>query len=389
MNILKTLVAMVTYMGLAQVYGQTVQTVTPERQNEWWLKRHEQKIEEVRKFKDEIDFVFVGDSITHFMDDRAPGLVQRTFPGIKHLNLGYSADKTENVLWRLRNGELDGLEPKLAVVMIGTNNTGHRKDPAQVTAEGIGLIVKELRHKLPRTKVLLLSIFPRGATPADPLRKLNEEINLWLPLLVDNKMVFHLDIGAKFLDGDGNLSKQLMPDLLHPNAAGYEVWMKAMTSEVSQLLSESHTASKIWSLERYPVSTIQQGWGQAQIGHATDGGAMSMGGITYKNGIGTFANSSMKMKLDGRAVSFNAKVGIPDSQKNHPALVEFIVEADGQQVWASGKVSPGQVKPVRVELSGVRSLVLRVTDGGNGLHYDQANWADAEITYTETAPSTD
>ena len=87
------------------------------------------------------------------------------------LNLGFSGDRTENVLWRLQNGEIDGIAPKLAVIMIGTNNTGHRSDPPEQIAAGVQAILSELQQRLPDTKVLLLAIFPRGADKDDPMRR--------------------------------------------------------------------------------------------------------------------------------------------------------------------------------------------------------------------------
>ena len=211
-------------------------TVIPERQAEWWSARHEAKLKEIQKNKKSIDLVFIGDSITHFMDQRAPGILKRHFPEATSLNLGYSADRTENVLWRLRNGEINGLKPKLTIIMIGTNNTGHRMDPAHETTQGIELIIDEIRKQTPSSKILLLSIFPRGLDANDKYRQRNTEINELLPSLADQKLTFHLNINDKFIDTKARLSKELMPDLLHPNQKGYEVWIKAIKPTVNQLL---------------------------------------------------------------------------------------------------------------------------------------------------------
>lgn len=226
------------------------ETVVPEPRDNWWMQRHEEKLREVEQKKNEIDLVLIGDSITHFMDDRAPGIIQQTFPGVTYLNLGFSADRTENVLWRLQNGEIEGLSPRLTMIMIGTNNTGHRNDPAEATVEGIRLIVEEVCRRMPQTKVLLLSVFPRGATPDDGHRKRNEEINDLLPTLADNHTVFHLSINDAFLDAEGGLSNEIMPDLLHPNAAGYKVWMDAVKPTVEMLLAgqpKVPTPPEIWA----------------------------------------------------------------------------------------------------------------------------------------------
>jgi len=206
----------------------------PEAPAEWWYQRHEEKLAEIRRVNP--DLVFIGDSITQYMDDRAPGIVQRTFPGMTSLNLGFSADKTENVLWRLQHGEIEGVSPKLVILQIGTNNTGHRKDPAEVTVGGIRRIVEEVRRRLPESKLLLLAIFPRGESPEDPLRQLNAKINQLLPELADGQAVHFLDITADFLDADGRLDRGVMPDFLHPGPAGYTIWMNAMKPTVERLI---------------------------------------------------------------------------------------------------------------------------------------------------------
>ena len=232
-----------------QAHAAEHRTTDAQPRDDWWLERHAAKLQEVAENADEIELVFIGDSITHFMDDRVPGLVERTFPGMMHLNLGYSADRTENVLWRLQHGEIAGISPKMVVLMIGTNNTGHRQDPAGETAGGIRLIVEELRKQLPDSKVLLLSIFPRGATEDDPLRQLNEKINEQLPRLADGRSVFHLDINDAMLEADGRLSKEVMPDLLHPNQQGYEIWLAEIQPKVQEILAMEQlpTPPEIWS----------------------------------------------------------------------------------------------------------------------------------------------
>ncbi|HAY79102.1 MAG TPA: acetylglucosamine-6-sulfatase, partial [Planctomycetaceae bacterium] len=153
-------------------------------------------------------------------------------------NIGFSGDRTEQVLWRIDHGEVDDITPRLAVIMIGTNNTGHRQDAPEHTAAGIQAIVDRLHKKLPKTKVLLLGIFPRGATPSDKLRKINDAINQRISKLADDKQVFYLDINETFLGDDGNLPKSIMPDLLHPNRKGYEMWAEAMEGKIAQLMGE-------------------------------------------------------------------------------------------------------------------------------------------------------
>lgn len=209
-------------------------TVIAERQNEWWIARHKAKLREISENADKIDLVFIGDSITQALErpDSAP-LVAGTFPGMKILNLGYSADRTEHVLWRLRNGEIDGIAPKAAIVMIGTNNSGQRSDPPEITTKAIGMILEELRAKMPTTKIVLLSIFPRGDAP----HSLNQKINALLPSFADGKTIFHHDINDAFLDETGQVPTEIMPDKLHPSAKGNALWMKALKPRLDHILA--------------------------------------------------------------------------------------------------------------------------------------------------------
>ena len=117
------------------------------------------------------------------------------------VNLGIGGNRTQHVLWRLDNGNVEGISPKAAVLMIGTNNSG-TNTPAQI-AEGVAAVVKKLREKLPKTKILVLAIFPRGADSNDAKRKVNAEANLTIKKLADGEMVHFLDIGEKFLNADG------------------------------------------------------------------------------------------------------------------------------------------------------------------------------------------
>ena len=209
---------------------------TAEWAQKWWMPRHEEKLQTVADT--DVDLLMIGDSITHSWEKPGADVWAEFYSQRKAANLGFSGDRTEQVIWRLQHGEVDGLSPKLVVMMIGTNNTGHRQDPAKETVLGIEYIIKELRERLPQSKILLLAIFPRGATPDDELRKLNADINEMLPLLADDRNVFFLDINDAFLDENGNLSKDIMPDLLHPNAKGYRLWAEAMEPMVSRLLGE-------------------------------------------------------------------------------------------------------------------------------------------------------
>lgn len=122
--------------------------------------------------------------------------------------------------------------------MIGTNNTGHRQDPAACTSKGIEMVLGELKERLPETNILLLAIFPRDANPDAKLRQLNNEINNRIEEFSDDPRVHFLNINETFLDENGILSEEIMPDLLHPNEYGYQLWAKAMQQKLEQLLQE-------------------------------------------------------------------------------------------------------------------------------------------------------
>lgn len=212
------------------------ETPAPQRQA-WWTERHDRTVSRIRQ--GQVDLLFIGDSITQGWEEDGRPVWNRYYAHRQAMNLGFNSDQTENVLWRLQHGELDGITPKLAVVMIGTNNSAMREDPPENTAAGIQAILTTLRTRLPGTKILLLAIFPRGASADDPLRRVNESVNERLPTLADQRQVFFLNLNRRFLDGGGRLPAEIMPDLLHPSALGYRLWAEGMEELVKKLMEES------------------------------------------------------------------------------------------------------------------------------------------------------
>jgi lysophospholipase L1-like esterase len=198
-----------------------------------WLKRH-QGFVAIAKNGD-VDVLFLGDSITDaWRGAAAKPTWEKYFAPMKAANFGIGGDRTQHVLWRLQNGELDGRKPKVAVLMIGTNNTS--SDTAAQIAEGITAIVKTIHDKSPSTKVLLLAVFPRGEKAENPGRTKIAEINKMISQLGEGSGVRYLDIGPKFLEKDGSLTKGIMPDFLHLSARGYEIWGEAINPAVQELL---------------------------------------------------------------------------------------------------------------------------------------------------------
>jgi len=199
-----------------------------------WIERHEQINAQVREHPP--DLVFIGDSITQGWESAGKEEWDRRYAPRNAANLGISGDRTQHVLWRLDHGNLEGITPKVAVVMIGTNNSGD--DRPERIADGIEAIVKNLRAFLPRARILLLAIFPRGEDASDARRRTNEETNRRIAGLADGKWIHFLDIGSRFTRPDGTISRDVMPDLLHLSPAGYAIWGEAMEPTLARLLRE-------------------------------------------------------------------------------------------------------------------------------------------------------
>lgn len=178
-----------------------------------------------------VDVLFLGDSITAGWRG-AKEVWDKSFGAYKTANFGIGGDRTQHVLWRITNGELDGIKPKVVVLMIGTNNSG--SDDADGIAKGVTAIVKAIHAKSPATKVLLLAVFPRGEKP-NPQREKLAKVNTTIAKLHDGKGVHYLDIGAKFLKDDGTLTKDIMPDFLHLSKAGYQIWADAISAKLAEL----------------------------------------------------------------------------------------------------------------------------------------------------------
>jgi lysophospholipase L1-like esterase len=245
--------------------------------------RHKEFLRRIEQNNGVGEVIFLGDSITQGWEGPNTRVWQEYFGSFKPVNLGIGGDQTGHVLWRITEGhELDRLNPKAAVIMIGTNNTGgNTGHSAEQIAGGIKAIVEELKRQKPNIKVLLLGVFPRGnrndagltmdqitesmkpineelkketpdlkhlnalvrdlrdKQPAIPAAKLNKkipEINAIIAKLDDGKTVFYKDIGKEFLDQNGGLSGGIMPDYLHLSTKGYEIWGKAIKPDLEKLV---------------------------------------------------------------------------------------------------------------------------------------------------------
>jgi lysophospholipase L1-like esterase len=198
--------------------------------------KHNTNVEAAKK--GDIDVLFMGDSITDFWRNpqgnyAGKPVLDKYFGDLKVANFGIAGDTTQGVLYRLQHGEGQGFSPKAVMLMIGTNNT-YSNSAAEI-AEGVGAVVLELQKDFPKTKILLLGIFPRG-TAKDRARTTLAEINSIISKLHDGKSVFYLDIGSKFLDADGNIPRDVMSDALHPTTKGYEIWAQAVKEPLTNLM---------------------------------------------------------------------------------------------------------------------------------------------------------
>lgn len=203
------------------------------RFEEEWIERHNQFNERVKQGN--VDLIFVGDSITHAWESEGKEVWAQYYEKRNAVNLGIGGDQTQHVLWRLDNGNIDGINPKLAVLMIGTNNVS--ANTAEEIGKGITAIVQKLRQKLPETKILLLAIFPRYEKP-DAMREKLTKASQIASKMADNRNVFFMDIGNEFTNPDGSLLQDIMPDFLHPVFEGYVRWAKAIEPQIVRLMGE-------------------------------------------------------------------------------------------------------------------------------------------------------
>jgi len=194
-----------------------------------------------REKRDGIEILFLGDSITMMWRSQS-GYEGGTKVWEKHYahrnaaNFGISGDETEHILWRITEGEnLDGLSPKVLILLIGINNLNRGDRPEQV-AEGITTIVRHIHRKLPSTKVLLLGLFPCWQSPKHPVRARVRRTNEIIRKLADRKQTYYLDIGYRFVEPDGTITKEKLRDLLHLSEKGYAIWAEAMEPYLSDLL---------------------------------------------------------------------------------------------------------------------------------------------------------
>lgn len=195
-----------------------------------------------RMAQGDVDLLMVGDSITHFWEGAGKSVWEKYYGNRKVMNFGISGDRTGHVLWRIENSPMDKISPKMAVLMIGTNNVGHGSSDSAQTVQGVEMIVNKFKALYPSMKILLLEVFPRDPNANGKLRKAVDAINDGLEKIYkENKVenVQLLNIGGLFLTENGDLPSDIMPDYLHPNTKGYEIWAAAVEPYIAAVLGDA------------------------------------------------------------------------------------------------------------------------------------------------------
>lgn len=212
----------------------------PKKDDGAFLRRHEAFLQRAKEGP--IGVLFLGDSITAGWT-KAPHVWEHYYGKFQPANFGIGGDQTQHVIWRIENGELEGIQPKVVVLMLGTNNSAAHTTEEIAAADR--KIIELIRAKIPAAKVLLLGIFPRGprknaqgVVTDDAVKRMAviNGVNAELAKLDDGTNIRYLDLSAKFLCDDGKIPSIIMPDQLHPNAAGYQLWADAMQPLLTEMM---------------------------------------------------------------------------------------------------------------------------------------------------------
>ncbi|MFO7177246.1 MAG: GDSL-type esterase/lipase family protein [Pseudomonadota bacterium] len=205
----------------------------PWMSRERWLERHVslRAIDPERKRRAQV--VFLGDSIVEGWDE---AIFDQYFGRHHALRFGIGGDTTQNVLWRIAEGELVGIDPRVLVLLIGTNNFGLEAATGDAVARGVEAVVQTLTKELPRARILMLAILPREELPDAKLRKDVAAANALIRTLADGDRIVFADLGGHFLDAAGRIPSALMEDFLHPTVEGYRVLSAALAPVLTPLL---------------------------------------------------------------------------------------------------------------------------------------------------------
>jgi beta-glucosidase len=215
----------------------THSAVTPQPRSGGPMERHESFNRLVKERQGQVDLVFIGDSITQGWEGNGKSTWEHYYGDRKALNLGIGGDRTQHVLWRLDHGNVEGISPRVAVVMIGTNNSADDRNTAGEMVDGVQAVIDSIQEKLPETRILLLGIFPRGREFNDQRGKILQ-VNQVIRKMASRSGVSWLDIGHHFIDGEGRIPPTIMPDALHLSPIGYEIWAEAIEGRLAGMLNQ-------------------------------------------------------------------------------------------------------------------------------------------------------
>lgn len=199
---------------------------------ETWIGRHEAICKAVQEGNPEV--IFIGDSITHHWEREGREHWIKNYAQYRPVNMGFGGDRIQHLLWRLQNGELESISPRLAVLLIGTNNSAD--NTAEQIVEGIEAVCELIHKKLPETKILLQAIFPRDEVDS-PRRAVNELVNEKIARLDHGEWIHFCDMRGMWVEETGEIKRDLMEDLLHPTADGYAAWAEQLSPVVNEFFN--------------------------------------------------------------------------------------------------------------------------------------------------------
>jgi lysophospholipase L1-like esterase len=232
------ILALLSFIASAQIAFAAHSAIDPVPRDAGWTNRHNLLNKRAAEGGKNAQLIFIGDSITEGWEGAGKEVWAENYAKYNAINLGIGGDRTQHVLWRLDHGNIDGLSPKAAVVMIGTNNSNSEDNTAEQIADGVRAIVEKLRSKLPETKILLCAIFPRGEN-VNPQRGKILQANQIIHKLADGQNVIWVDFGHRFLDERGHIPRDMMPDYLHLTRKGYEIWAESLRNPLARAMGES------------------------------------------------------------------------------------------------------------------------------------------------------
>ena len=324
--------------------------VKPEPRKGSWTRRHEAMKKRISQGN--VDLIFFGDSITQSWESKGKGkeVWEEYYAGRNAVGCGISGDRTQHLLWRIENCGLENVSPKLSVVMIGVNNFPPRNQPDEIIA-GVTKVIELLRAKLPKTKILLMSIC-RSHDPNDPLRKVAENINRQIQKLADGENVIYVDLMKKFMQKDGTVTKDILRDGVHPTQKGYYIWAETIEPYVEKYVGKKKsptTTSKAATIEDgfsplFDGKTLK-GW-HAEGGTAVYGvkDGCILGIVDPKSKMNSFlctdknyANFVLKLDVKLGKPSCNSGIQFRSHAKKNGRVYGYQCEIDpSERAWSGG-----------------------------------------------------